>query len=191
MVWTITAWPHNLKARETFSSHKRFNLLLGVSHNSNSVKTKESTTTTSASTATTFQALELGGDYFVSDRIALSGQFIFSLMSSIDATIKGYNLGFRYYYLKSGYQSESLIRGTKIESAPGWTPFMIAGFAVRDFDFTNASISFKGPEAGTGLDFHYRQHFFLRGQVTYQMLYNTSTRTLSGFSAGVSAGFSF
>jgi len=183
-------WPHRVFAKFDMVQRRRYHLITALSYNFNSVQTKSTATTSNAKTNTTFQALEFGGDYFLAHRLAVTGQMLFSLSSSVDAAIKGYDLGFRYYIFKMGHETEANILGTKIETTPGWTPFLHTGFAARDYDFSNSSLSFQGFEAGSGVDYHYKQHRFIRGSLDYQSLKNTSARQLSGFSAALAFGLS-
>jgi hypothetical protein len=195
MTILLLAWifvcPLDGHSKPQLQQRRRFNLVAGMSHNTSFIQTKKSATTSSAKTSSTFEAFGIGGDYFVSDHVALTGQMLLSFISSADAGIKGYDLGLRYYFLKSGHESEATILGTTIESTPGWTPFLHAAFAGRDYQFSTTSISFQGLEAGGGIDFHYKQHSFIRGSFDYLSLQNTSTRNFTGFSAGISLGFSF
>ena len=183
-------WPHRVFSKSDMVQRRRYNLIAALSYNLNSVQTKSTATTSSAKTNTTFQALEFGGDYFFTHRLAVTGQMLFSVRASVDAAIKGYDLGFRYYVLKMGHETEASILGSKIETTPGWTPFLHTGFAARNYDFSNSSLSFQGYEAGGGIDYHYRQRRFIRGSLDYQSLQNTSARQLSGYSAALAFGFS-
>lgn len=183
-------WPHRVFAKSDMAQRRRYNLIASLSHNFNTVETKSTDNTSSANTNTNFQALEFGGDYFLTHRLALTGQMLFSFKTSVDAAIKGYGLGFRYYIFKMGHETEANILGSKIETTPGWTPFVHTGFAARDYDFSNSSLSFQGYEAGGGVDYHYKQHHFIRGSLDYQSMQNTSARQLSGFAAAFAFGFS-
>ena len=190
LAWIIVC-PPDVYSKSEVKERRRFNLVAGISHNSSSIQTKETSTTSSAKASSTFEAFEIGGDYFLSDRFALTGQMLLSFISSADAGVKGYDLGLRYYFLKNGHESEATILGSVIESVPGWTPFLHAAFAGRDYQFSTTSISFQGLEAGGGVDFHYKQHSFIRGSFDYLSLQNTTTRNFTGFSAGIALGFSF
>ena len=170
---------------------RRFNLTADLTYSSNSIVTKNTGSTLGASTSSTFSAVEIGADYFFHPRFAATAQMLFTLTSSIDSEIKGYDVGVRYYPFKPGYQSEVELLGSKIESTPGWVSFLYGGFSNRDYQFSNSSISFQGAEFGGGFEYHFEQHFFLRGGANYQMLQNTTSRTLSGFVASVGLGYAF
>lgn len=170
---------------------RRFNVFGDLTYNSNSIKTKETTSTLSATTTSTFTAAEFGADYFIHPRFAVTAQMLFTLTTSIDAEINGYDVGMRWYPFNKGYQTDVELLGSKIESTPGIASFFYGGFSNRDYQFGNSNISFQGIEAGAGVDYHFQHHYFIRGSLNYQMLSNTSSRTLSGFAAGFGIGYSF
>lgn len=170
---------------------RRFNVIADFTYNSNSIVTKDTTLTDSASTTSTFTAVEIGGDYFLTPRLAITAQMLFVLTASVDAEIKGFDIGGRYYLFKSGHQTEAQLLGSKIETTPGWASFVYGGLASRDYQFSNTSISFQGLEGGGGIDYHFTHHYFFRGSLNYQMLQNTSSRTLTGFAGAIGVGYSF
>lgn len=170
---------------------RRFNLTADLTYNSNTVKTNATASSVAATASSTFTAVEVGVDYFFHPRFAATAQMLFTLTSSINSEIKGFDIGARYYPFTKGYQTEAELLGSKIESTPGWASFLYGGFSNRDFQFSNSSISFQGPEAGVGVDYHFEQRFFLRGGLNYQMLQNTTSRTLNGFVASLGMGYAF
>jgi len=170
---------------------RRFNVTADLTYTSSTIETKESASTLSASTSSTFSALELGADYFFHPKFAVTAQMLFTLTASTDSEIKGFDVGVRYYPKNSGFQSEVELLGSKIETTPGWAGYLYGGFSSRDFQFGNTSISFLGPEAGGGVDYHFAQHVFLRGGLNYQFLRNTTSRTYNGFVGSLGLGYSF
>lgn len=170
---------------------RRFNVLADLSFNSSSIDTEKTDNTDEASTSVTFTAIEVGGDYFFHPQFAATAQLLLKLQSSIDAGIKGFDLGTRYYPFNKGHKSDIQLLNSKIETTPGIASFLYVGFSNRDYQLTNANISFSGIEVGGGADFHLTQHSFIRGSLNYQMLQNTSSRTLSGFNAAIGYGYSF
>lgn len=170
---------------------KRFNVFTDLSFNSNTVDTKETDSTNEASTAVSFTAIEIGGDYFLTPKLAVSAQFLIKLQSSVDTGIKGFDVGARYYPFNPGHSSDLELLNSKIETSPGITTFVYGGFSNREYQLTSSNISFSGLEVGGGLDYHLNQRSFIRGSANYQMLQNTSSRSLSGFNASIGYGYSF
>lgn len=170
---------------------RRFNVTADLTYTSSSIETKDTASTLSASTSSTFSALEIGGDYFFHPKFAATAQMLFTLTTSIDSEIKGFDVGVRYYPWNQGFQSEVELLGSRIETTPGYAVFLYGGFSGRDYQFGNTSISFQGPEAGAGMDFHFSQHVFFRGALNYQFLRNTTSRTFNGPVGSVGMGYSF
>lgn len=175
----------------THTERRRFNVTVDLTYNSNSIATQKSSSTSSASTTSSFTALELGGDFFFLPKMVVSAQMLFTLSSSIDAEISGFDLGLRYYPNKKGYQSEAELLGSKISSTPGWTNFFYGGFSNRSYQFGSTNISFQGLEVGAGIDYHFEHNYFFRAGLNYQRLQNTTTRALSGFAGSIGLGLSF
>jgi hypothetical protein len=170
---------------------RRFNVFADLSYNSSSIDTKETDSTNKASTSASFSALEIGGDYFFHPRFAVTAQMLFKIQSSIEAGIKGFDAGVRYFPLNRGYKSEVQLLNSKIETTPGVSAFLYGGFSNREYQFSNSIVSFSGLEAGGGADLHLNQRSFIRFSLNYQMLQNNTTRSLSGLNAAIGYGYSF
>jgi hypothetical protein len=174
-----------------YKERRRINFFADFTYNSNSIKTQQSSSTLSASTTSTFTAAELGVDYFFHQKIAASAQVLFVLTSDINAEITGFDAGLRYYPWSKGYQSEITLLDSKVETIPGWSSFIYGGFSSRNLQFNNTSLSFQGIEIGPGIDYHFKQRYFVRGGLNYQRLQNTTSRSLNGFVAGLAVGYAF
>jgi hypothetical protein len=173
------------------ADRKRINVFIDLSQNSTTITTKSSVATVAASSATSYLTAEVGLDYFFHSNYALTLQLLFPLMTSVDAQIAGHDIGFKYFFKKPGHQSEVKLKKSELESTPGWTSFIYGGYSSREFQFNNYSVLFQGLELGGGIDFHFKQHYFLRGTLTYQLLNNSSIRSLDGYTAALGMGYSF
>jgi hypothetical protein len=172
------------------TERRKYNLFLDLTYNSSSIK-GTGTTTSSTTTSSQIVAAEFGGDYFLIPKLALTAEMLLTLVSSINAGIKGYDLGARYYPYRSGHEHEANLLSSLVESTPGFAPFIYSGFSVRQFSFANSDITFQGYELGVGADFHFEHEYFLRSGINYQSLQNSSARIFTGLVTSLAFGYSF
>lgn len=170
---------------------KKLNFFAEFNYNSTSIETVTSTQTLESTSSITTAATEIGVDYFINPNFCVGAQGFFALMTSIESEVSGLSTGAKWYYINPGYKHEASIMGNIINSSPNWSPYVYAGYASRDFQFTNVNISFQGYELELGLDWHYNAENLIRAGLFYQSLSNTSKRSYKTIGLTVGYGFSF
>ena len=191
-VMIICAWPPERTFAEDKSQgndRKKTNIVSELTYNSSDIKTKQTTSSTASNLQVSTIALELGGDYFLTPYLALTGSLQLTLYASTDAEMKGVEAGLRYYPWQAGSKSETTLGASVLETSPGLSYFIHGGYVGKDYQFSSTSLFFQGMEAGGGFDYHLSQVTFWRLNVDYQMLQNTSARSQNGFAVGVAYGY--
>jgi len=162
-----------------------------LAYNASAIQTKKTDTTNANDFKVTSFNLELGGDYFIWPKLALTASLAVTLYTSADAEMKGLEAGLRYFPWNPGNKSQTSLQGSELLTSPGFSPFMHLGYAGKDYQFTNSSLFFQGYEIGGGFDFHRGQESFYRINLDYQNLQNTNSRSQSGLAIGFAYGISF
>ena len=173
-----------------FLDQKKFNLLAELAYNASDIQTKKTESTNAGNIKVTALNLELGGDYFVFPKLALTGSVAITLYTSTDAEMKGVEGGFRYYPWAPGNKSSTTLQGSQLQTSPGVSYFVHLGYAGKDYQFANSSLFFQGSEIGGGFDYHRDQKTFFRLNLDYQNLQNTTSRTQKGLAIGFAYGIS-
>ncbi|MGK0367767.1 MAG: hypothetical protein ACI9QD_000906 [Thermoproteota archaeon] len=176
----------------SINNQKRLiNLYSGFTYNSTTVDTTASSSTTATSSNLSSMGVTIAADYFFKDKYSITTSYYISFITDIDSEVDSLNIGVKYYFNGIGYKQVSNIFGNIIKTSPKFAPYVYAGYNAIKFQFSNYSINFKGLKLAGGVDWHFSNNYFARGNLFYQSSTNSSQRSLTNVGLSIGIGTSF